>query len=141
MRVYVLSRELIKSIIIRTTLVQKKCIKTLYSNEGIFNVDNNILYRLINIADELPAEELLVNNNKIIIDKNKLIFIPESFQLSPVHISETITKYIYSLPDNENVQFIIEKHFDEAQDEAYFCAENNYEAFEGVFTYIKHTFL
>ena len=112
MRVYVLCSGLIESITIKATLVEKKVIKKIYSNEGIFYVNNNTLYRLVNIIGELPAEEVNIKDYKLIIEKNKLIYEPECFQLPPEHISEIITEYTYSFLENKNVQFIIEKHED-----------------------------
>ena len=123
MRVYVLCSGLIESIIIKATLVEKKVIKKIYSNEGIFYVNNNTLYKLDTVIDELPAEEVNIKDYKLIIEKNKVIYEPECFQLPPEHISETIMQYIYSLPENDTMIFIIEKHVDEAHDEAYFSDE------------------
>ena len=120
MRVYVLCSELIERITLKATLVEKKVIKKIYSKEGIYYLSNNILYKLVNIVGELPCEEYI---NKLIVDKNTLVYEPEHYQLSPDHISEIITQYIYSLSDNK-MQFIIEKHSDESQDEAYFNTDN-----------------
>ena len=132
MRVYVLCSELIERITLKATLVEKKVIKKIYSKEGIYYLSNNILYKLVNIVGELPCEEYI---NKLIVDKNTLVYEPEHYQLSPDHISEIITQYIYSLSDNK-MQFIIEKHSDESQDEAYFNTDN----YTDIIKYITDTF-
>ena len=132
MRVYVLCSELIERITLKATLVEKKVIKKIYSKEGIYYLSNNILYRQVNIVGELPCEEHI---NKLIIDKNTVVYEPEHFQVSPNHISEIVTHYIYSLPDNK-MQFIIEKHSDEVQNEAYFNTDN----YTDIIKYITDTF-
>ena len=92
MRVYVLCSELLEHITLKATLVEKKVIKKIYSKEGIYYLSNNILYRLVNIIGELPCEQ---HGNKLIVDKNTLVYEPEHYQLSPDHISEIITQYIF----------------------------------------------
>ena len=48
--------------------------KMIYSNEGIFYVLDNVLYRMVEIVDELPSEELKINRGKFMVDKNKIIY-------------------------------------------------------------------
>lgn len=132
MRVYVLCSELIERITLKATLVEKKVIKKIYSKEGIYYLSNNILYRQVNIVGELPCEQY---DNKLIVDKNTLVYEPEHYQLSPDHISEIITQYIYLVTDNK-MQFSIEKHSNEVQDEAYFNTDN----YTDIIKYITDTF-
>ena len=134
MRVYVLCSEMIERITLKATLVERKVIKKIYSKEGIYYLSNNILYKQVNIVGELPCEEH-VNKHKVIVDKNTLVYEPEHYQLSPDHISEIVTQYIYSLSDNK-MQFSIEKHSDEVQDEAYFNTDN----YTDIIKYITDTF-
>ena len=144
MRMYVLCGELNDRIIIKATLIFKKNIKKIYSKEGIYYLNNNTLHKLVNVADDLPIEEVTVNNiYKLIIDKNNLEYELEFFQLPPEHIIETIIQYTYALPDTDNIQFIIEKNCTESRDEAYFTSNNSYvnNSYDNVITYIKHTFL
>ena len=131
MRVYVLCSELIERITLKATLVEKKVIKKIYSKEGIYYLSNNILYRQVNIVGELPCEEY----NNLIIDKNTLVYEPEHFQVSPDHISEIVTHYIYSFSDNK-MQFSIEKHRNEDDNEAYFTTDN----YTDIIKYISDTF-
>ena len=123
---------MIERITLKATLVEKKVIKKIYSKEGIYYLSNNILYKQVNIVGELPCEKY---DNKLIIDKNTLVYEPEHYQLSPDHISEIVTQYIYSLSDNK-MQFSIEKHSDEVQDEAYFNTDN----YTDIIKYITDTF-
>ena len=54
MRVYVLCSDVIETIQqLNATLTEKKVIKKIYSNEGIFYVLDNVLYRMVEIVDEL----------------------------------------------------------------------------------------
>lgn len=135
MRVYVLCSELIERITLKATLVEKKVIKKIYSKEGIYYLSNNILYRLVNVVGELPCEEH-VNKHKLIVDKNTLVYEPEHYQLSPDHISEIIIIHTYSLPNDNNIQFIIEQHKNNNDNEAYFNTDN----YTDIMKYITDTF-
>ena len=136
MRVYVLCSDVIETIQqLNATLTEKKVIKKIYSNEGIFYVLDNVLYRMVEIVDELPSEELKINRGKFMVDKNKIIYKPEHFQLSPNHISETVIIHTYSLPNDNNIQFIIEQHENDNMNEAYFNSDTD------IIKYITDTFL
>ena len=69
------------------------------------------------------------------VDKNKIIYKPEHFQLSPNHISETVIIHTYSLPNDNNIQFIIEQHENDNMNEAYFNSDTD------IIKYITDTFL
>ena len=90
---------------------------------------------MVEIVDELPSEELKINRGKFMVDKNKIIYKPEHFQLSPNHISETVIIHTYSLPNDNNIQFIIEQHENDNMNEAYFNSDTD------IIKYITDTFL
>lgn len=124
MRIYLseainVNDEFIKNIIVKGTLIYKNGIKRIYSKEGIFELNNNVLNKVFSVND-IPVEKIIVCEKEFIVDKNKLEYEPELYQLSPEHICETITIYIYVFPNIEHVKLIIEKHRCDKYNEVYF---------------------
>lgn len=113
-------------------LIEKTSVTRLYSNEGIFNIQDNKITR-VKIQDQ-PAEPLTVHTIDFLVDKSSITDDTEWYQLSPQHIIETISVYTYACADacadtlqiNKNrINLIVEKH-DEQIRAVYFQIDKEY---------------
>ena len=78
----------------------------IYSIEGIFHVDDNILSR-VTISD-VPVERKTIQGVDLIVDKSTYAYDTDWLQLHPNHICENISLYTYSLTDD--LQLVIERN-------------------------------
>lgn len=78
-----------------------------YSNEGIFKITNNKLYK-IQVKD-VKIKNHYINNIKCYIDNSEHKLGEEYYQIPYTHVRETITEEIYKLKENSDIKLILEK--------------------------------
>ena len=73
----------------------------IYSEEGIFKIQNNIVSQLI--PTDIPIEKLEYNNITFILDKSKYIFRKDIYCIPYNHIVYNIKRYEYKLNSKSKI--------------------------------------
>ncbi len=100
----------------------KTIYKNIYSNDGIFRIQNNIIYKLI--PQDVTLENFNYNNTEFIIDKSSYIFRKNIYTIPYEHISHNIEELEYKLHKNSLVSLIVHYHKNEIIN-IYFSTKNN----------------
>ena len=94
------------------TLTSRSCIKKIYSSEGIFQLCDGVLQRVI-IKDGVSVSETSVTNltnliqgQELLLDKSIITYEEEFLQIPSNHIVKTATVYTYAFA---NMSIIVEK--------------------------------
>ena len=94
----------------------------IYSQEGLFRIQNNNVYQLI--PQDIPIEKTIYNNIEFIIDKSSYIFRKNIYSIPYKHIIYNIEQHEYKLYDNSIVSLIINYCKNKIID-IYFLTKNN----------------
>ena len=96
----------------------------IYSDNGIFYVDDNYIYKTLILEDDIEYRQF--HNIKFIIDKSKYMDqIINSISLN--HINFTIYKFEYMIHPKSQIKFIIEGKYDNIEYDKIF--DNKYYLF------------
>ena len=97
--------------------------KDIYSIEGIFRIQNNIVYQLI--PEDVPTEKFKHNNINFILDKSKYIFRKNIYCIPYNHIVYNIQQIEYKLDYKCKISLIIEYHDNKIIDIYFYTNEEN----------------
>ena len=96
--------------------------KNIYSNDGIFRIQNSIIYKLI--PQDVTTENFNYNNTEFIIDKSSYIFRKNIYSIPYEHISCNVEQLEYKLDKNSLVSLVVLYNKNEIID-IYFSTKNN----------------
>ena len=82
--------------------------KLIYSREGIFELKDNSIWKMI--PNDVYINNNNNNNNKILIDKSKWVKKDVWYQIPFDHIHVTSFRHVYKLSNKSMVECVIEKN-------------------------------
>ena len=80
--------------------------KDIYSQDGIFRIENNIIYKLI--PEDYPIENFEYNNINFLLDKSKHIFRKDIYCIPYNHIVYNIQQIEYKFDSKSKISLILE---------------------------------
>ena len=92
----------------KSLLIDKKQYIILYTEEGIYEINNKLIYRLEQIDRDIKQYENFYNEFTLIIDPSFFNKHIETSIIGTKHISNQIVKYIYKLNKKSDLNLIIE---------------------------------
>lgn len=108
MNVYILDfkAKINKNILMIEKLFEKKInYKDIYSDEGIFRIKNNIVYKLI--PQDFPCEKYKFNNINFIVDKSKYLLVEDIYCIPYKNIVYNIEEVRYRVNSKSKVELVI----------------------------------
>ena len=95
----------------KSLLIDKK----LYTEEGIYEINNKLIYRLEQIDRDIKQYENFYNEFTLIIDPSFFNKHIETSIIGTKHISNQIVKYIYKLNKKSDLNLIIEYYLHDSK--------------------------
>ena len=112
-------------------MVRKNLVKDIYSDSGIYKIENkNKLSKIIIYDGDIIKYENYINNLPILVDKS----IVKKIDLQPMHISNNhisidYYQYYYSLQEKSPLYLVIELFSDNKLKDIYFRFEQTYASY------------
>jgi hypothetical protein len=113
-------KNIIKNELLKTSITNKSMF---YSNEGIFTIEKDNIYRIDYINDEIINYKNFLNHMDAISD-NTLINKERVFQLPNKHHQHIYKEYVIKTAPNAEIALVIEETNDIISDH-YFLLNNN----------------
>ena len=99
----------------KSLLIDKKQYIILYTEEGIYEINNKLIYRLEQIDRDIKQYENFYNEFTLIIDPSFFNKHIETSIIGTKHISNQIVKYIYKLNKKSDLNLIIEYYLHDSK--------------------------
>lgn len=99
----------------KSLLIDKKQYIILYTEEGIYEINNKLIYRLEQIDRDIKQYENFYNEFTLIIDPSFFNKHIETSIIGTKHISNQIVKYIYKLNKKTDLNLIIEYYLHDSK--------------------------
>jgi len=113
-------KNIIKNELLKTTITNNSMF---YSNEGIFTIVKDKIYRIEYINDEIINYKNFLNDMDVILD-NTLINKERVFQLPNKHHPYIYKEYVIKTANNAEIALVIEETYEIISDH-YFLLNNN----------------
>jgi len=129
MKIYALNIKINPQNIFSNNINTKDLCKTsntchyIYSDDGMFLLQNNQLYKLI--PDDVPCDTITFNNTDFIVDCSTYTFRKDIYNVPWAHIIQTIEKIEYKYSNSSLVSLIIEKNNGKITDVYFETMEKN----------------
>ena len=99
----------------KNLLIDTKQYIILYTEEGIYEINNKLIYRLEQIDRDIKQYENFYNEFTLIIDPSFFNKHIETSIIGTKHISNQIVKYIYKLNKKSDLNLIIEYYLHDSK--------------------------
>jgi len=117
-----------------SAIPKKTRYQMIYSEEGIFRIQNNRIFKLI--PQDIAAECFNYNNIEFIIDKSSYTFRKDIYSIPYKHIFYDIEQFEYKL-QNSDISLIVDYNKNKILDIYFYTKNEKYPNFENIIEYIS----